>query len=363
MRVLFDSEIFEQQIRGGISRYIIELLLAMQRLPAVSAHLLAPLHISEMLSESELEPLGFSWRATRIPRRLRQTVNRCIDIPVLNSCPHDVVHATYYDRWVRPLAASRLVVTVHDMIHELHPKSFRVDDGTAKRKRKAVLAADHVICVSASTQRDLCALLPVALEKTSVVHHGVTVLDQMVEEPFFAGRPYLLFVGHRGGYKNFLGLLRAFSTSARLQQDFQIIAFGGGAFSEGEREAISTLVGNAAMVRHVGGDDLLLHRLYLGAHCLVYPSLYEGFGMPVLEAMALSCPVVLCRSSSLPEVAGSAGEYFDAERVDGMCAAIERVVYSVDHRQNLIRLGQERSRTFTWNRAAESTLAVYRGLF
>ena len=115
-------------------------------------------------------------------------------------------------------------------------------------------------------------------------------------------------------------------------------------------------------MRHAGGNDRAMTRLYRGASALVYPSRYEGFGLPPLEAMSYGCPVVASSSASMPEVIGDAGEYFDPERPDSIAPAIERVVFSQERTDELIELGKIRATLFTWKRCADETLGVYRQL-
>jgi glycosyltransferase involved in cell wall biosynthesis len=139
-----------------------------------------------------------------------------------------------------------------------------------------------------------------------------------------------------------------------------VVAFGGGAFTPAESERVCALGLRPEQVRHMDGTDSLLHRLYHQASALVYPSLYEGFGLPPLEAMARGCPVVSSKTSSMPEVVGDAGELVDPGIPESIAAGIERVVFDSDRRQSLVRSGYERYRVFSWKRCAEETRQVYR---
>ncbi len=203
------------------------------------------------------------------------------------------------------------------MIHELFPNEFSVTDNTAATKRIAIARADHVICISENTKLDLMRLHGTPASKISVVYLG---FDQFVTDEdklppaVFAGKPFLLYVGQRGGYKNFTGLLKAVASSDRLLSDFDIIAFGGPKFSDSERNLVSSVGFAENQVRQISGDDDLLGGFYGSAKAFIYPSLYEGFGIPPLEAMAHQCPVISSNTSSMPEVIGSAGEYFDPNR-------------------------------------------------
>jgi len=198
-------------------------------------------------------------------------------------------------------------------------------------------------------------------EKVSVIHLGFDQLDtttsaDQVAPPEF---PFLLYVGNRERYKNFHGFLEAYSSSPLLKKDFLIVAFGGFPFRKDELEAISELGLDQSRIIHHSGSDLLLARLYETATAFVYPSLYEGFGLPPLEAMSKKCPVVVGNSSCLPEILGEAAEYFDPTSIESMSAAIERVAYDSERRQELVLRGIERLKLYSWSKCADETLNIY----
>src|SRR5258706_1095736 len=175
-------------------------------------------------------------------------------------------------------------------------------------------------------------------------------------------RPFLLYVGDRRGYKNFLGLVQAYAASPWLRDNFRITCFGGGNFSPSERETFAALRLGDAHIRQIAGGDERLARLYRNAAVFIYPSIYEGFGIPLLEAMSLDCPIACSRSSSIPEVAGDAGEYFDPTDLDSIRHALENVLQSAHRRQELVALGRLQRQRFSWERCARETLRGYREL-
>jgi glycosyltransferase involved in cell wall biosynthesis len=264
-----------------------------------------------------------------------------------------------------PKGAKR-VITVYDMIHERFASTWLGSEVTTAAKKAAVTRADHVICISESTRRDLLELFDIPEHKVSVTYLG---FDTLSSEKQIASTltesshpPYLLYVGGRSGYKNFEGMLRTVASSQFLKNNFSIICFGGGVFTKVEMSLIEKLGMESTKVRQIGGGDDILVHLYQGAEAFVYPSLYEGFGISPLEAMSLGCPVICSNTSSIPEVVGDAGEYFDPGNTESICSAIERVVQSQTRRDELVEKGRKRCAIFSWGRCASETLSIYRSL-
>jgi glycosyltransferase involved in cell wall biosynthesis len=293
-------------------------------------------------------------------------VNLAISRRRIHRWQPDLLHETYYGTYRGALGPWARVVTVYDMVHELFPDNFANARQITRLKRAAVDRADHVICISDNTRADLVKLFGVHPDKVSVVPLGFDRVcapgESLGTDPPVLPAPYLLFVGNRGGYKNFAQLLRAVAHGPALRQDFSVVAFGGGDFGQAEIALVEELGLARHRVLHRQGDDKLLGQLYRAAAALVYPSLYEGFGLPPLEAMAQGCPVISSDRSAMPEVIGDAGEFFDPTSVESMATAIERVVYTPSYAQALRELGQRRLAQFTWERCAEQTLALYRSL-
>lgn len=361
LKVLFDAQIFRQQRYGGISRYFCELASRLDALPDVTARIVAPHHRNEYLAE--LPPgVVVGWHGGPWKRlgKLSRLAGRVLERRTVARVQPDVIHETYF--WGSPLrrTGALKVLTVYDMIHERFADRFDANDPTPAAKRRAVAEADHVICISHSTRRDLLALLPVDEAKVSVIHLASSLQPPPGPVPE-GGAPYLLYVGDRWTYKNFLPLLQAVGASPALRE-FRIVCFGGGAMTDAEWAAVDAAGIARERVEQRHGDDALLARLYAGAFCLVYPSLYEGFGIPPLEAMQCDCPVVCSNTSSIPEVVGDAAETFDPAEPGALQAALERLVASPARRAELRALGRRRRQRFSWDTCASETLALYRRL-
>ena len=361
MRIAFDEQVFAIQQFGGIARYVAELSqqfvehsdlgidLVTRPTPVFNDYLIRGLHgRPTMPGAYEASHLGAMARMMA-RRRHRDTV--------------DVVHHTFYlTRFLSDYPGARRVVTVYDMIPERFPGDFRRQD-LLTSKRRFVDAADEVICISHATRADLHHFFGDLRARVRVIHLGV-------DEEFFSQpaepipgwpRSYLLFVGKRGQYKDAHSLLVAFSRIRDRFPDVRLVLVGGGDLTSTEIRELNEL-GIASRVLHRHLPDALLPAAYRHAHAFVFPSRYEGFGLPALEAMASGTPTILCRSASLPEVGGDAAAYFDPGDVDGLVAALENVMTDESVAEALRIAGRARVRQFTWRRTAQETAHAYAAL-
>jgi len=283
---------------------------------------------------------------------------------VMASRRFDLAHPTYFTLLTRREVSSYrcpVVITVWDMIHELFPEQ----DPTgrhAEEKRRAVMAAQAVICISENTKKDLLERYPI-LEHRVRVTHLASEIDAGIShgaEPVPARR-YFLYVGVRYRYKNFGGLLAAFA-KALPSLGGAVLCVVGAPFSDAENKLIAER-GLSAAIEHYGHvSDPHLAKLYRLSVAFVYPSLYEGFGIPPLEAMACGAPVVASNSSSLPEVIGDAGLLFDPASTDDLADILVALATDTAERERLIAKGYERVKLFSWEKTVAATLEVYREL-
>jgi glycosyltransferase involved in cell wall biosynthesis len=362
MKIAFDSQIFTMQAYGGVSRYICSLAANLANIQGVEARIIAPLYINNYLEKLQ-KGMVSGFKVPQIPKteRILHLSNLCLARQAVVKFAPQLVHETYYTNSSIAPKGVPTVVTVYDMIHELFPTSFSQRERTTHQKRVAIQRADHVICISENTRKDLLELSDLPEEKVSVVYVSFDKLSPTSPETT-QNKPYLLYVGQRGGYKNFDGFLWAYASSLWLRNNFNIVCFGGGAFSNAEKKLFDDLKLPDNQLLQINGDDNRLAGFYRGTALFVYPSLYEGFGVPPLEAMSLGCPVACSNNSSIPEVVGEAGEYFDPNDIDSMRVAMERVLNSMARRAELIDRGLVRCTQFSWRKCAEQTLEVYQGL-
>jgi mannosyltransferase len=341
LRVQIDGIIYSLQRHGGITVYFNELL---QRMRAEEAGDFRVMLYEGSAANFELLPASYETR----PMRLAERYRRC-----QVHTQADLFHSSYYrlpDRRVP------VVTTVHDFIYE------RFAYGPRKwlhswQKLAAIRESQAVICISESTRRDLLQFLPdIRPERLHVIHNGVSSafrpLDSVSMNTGIV-RPYVLFVGARSGYKNFIPLVQAMAGL----RDLDLVCIGGGALTPQESKLVKRQLGDR-FVHHMGVTDVKLNKFYNGAFCLAYPSAYEGFGIPVLEAMRAGCPVVAMNSSSIPEVAGNAAQLLPEASPEALQAAIHRLDQS-GQRENFRQLGLQRATLFSWDRTFAETFKVY----
>ncbi len=271
-----------------------------------------------------------------------------------------IYHPTYYNFSGLPKATT--VFTVYDFAHERFPSLF-AGDKTPVLKRKAFERADALICISESTKKDLLELYRVDSEcRIRVIHLGYSDLTVLPEIPIqLPEKPYFLFVGPRHTYKNFECIVKAFALRPELKKDFCLVCFGGAPFSSKESNLLAGFGLADHVIRFSGGDEIL-GALYKHAAALVYPSLYEGFGMPIPEAMNCGCPVIAGNTGSIPEVAGDAALLFDPRSPEALAEALIAVAHDEQLKMKLILEGRRRCRCFSWDRCAGETLSLYRAL-
>ena len=362
LRIVFDHQIFAWQKYGGVSRYIYQLAKNLVLFDDVKVDVVCPFYVNEYFNSNSDFFKVWGTKIPQIPKsgRLLRALNSYLAPRLIHNLKPDIFHETYYSNLPFKPRDAKTILTVHDMIHEIFPKSFRENDLTTQEKLSAINRADHIICVSHQTQKDLIRLTEIPIEKTSVVHHGLSPLSfiDVPKKPHF-DKPFLLFVGHRSGYKNFDGLLKAYARSTRLKNHFLLITFGGEKFSNIETDAISKLGLRSDQIIQIFGSDETLASLYKQASCFVYPSLYEGFGIPPLEAMSLGCPVVCSNVSSIPEVVGNAALFFDPENIEQMTQSIEKCLFDSIVRESMVRNGYQQAKKYSWEVTAKKTLEIY----
>ncbi|MCR9084931.1 MAG: glycosyltransferase family 4 protein [Cyclobacteriaceae bacterium] len=365
MKIHIDNQIFRLQRYGGISRYYIRLAEELHQL-GHQVNILGGFHINAYLRDAD-PAIGFGKYYQKYPKhsiRVLREVGRLINQWHHFISGSDIIHETYFMDKPPIRGKQPRVITEYDCMHEIFPDLFTSNEIKTEEKRKAFERADLILAISHQTKRDLCEYFSLSEDKIRVTHLAADPKfpKELIIQPKHSQRPFFLYVGIRLLHKNFVGMLQGFAKSEALMKDFDLLVFSPTPFSGKEKEIINNLGFKSNQVRWDSGDDSKLYGYYQQAHAFVYPSLYEGFGIPPLEAMTYGCPVVCSNSSSLPEVVGDAALTFDPLEPEEMMVQLEKVAYQDSVRNCLIERGYARNNQFSWKKTAEETLAVYQEL-
>jgi len=346
----------------GIGRAVLETVRALvrdERAPRLS--LLVPPTPPAELAALAADGVG---RVSLAPMRsrLRSPADQWALPRALARLRPDVYHAPYYA--VPTIIPVPMVLTVYDLIPQLFPQYWpnpilrgAIDLWT----RYAIRRADRVIAISESTASDLARLVPSAAGKTRVALLGVTPRPHATSmKRDDAGEPYLLYVGSNKPHKNLPRLVAAFARLAPEIAGRLVIAGAWDNDYPQARDEVHQRGLDARVTFEHRPSDQRLDELFANATAFVFPSLYEGFGLPVLEAMAAGLPVATSARGSLGEVAGDAALLFDPTSDEEMAAALSRLLCDEALRARLSAAGRARAALFPWSRTARDTLEIYR---
>lgn len=251
------------------------------------------------------------------------------------------------------------------MIHEIYPQYFKHDFGrTIRNKRKLIKRATMVIAISENTKKDILGFYNIPEEKIKVIYHGNSFkpIDSKPDSMSDIPNKYMLYVGSRFGYKNFMFFVKSISSLFEKYKDLKLVVAGGysgkDSFKDEEIKVFEELNIKDKII-YFPVNDSELAWLYQNAICFCFPTLYEGFGLPPLEAFACGCPVVMSDTSSLPEVGGDAALYFNPNDSKDILRSISLIVDDEDLRLNLIEKGKEQLKKFSLEKTSIETIKLY----
>lgn len=360
MKVFFDGKIFSLQRYGGISRLFFELMRSFGQAQRVEQILYRGAYIDHYPFDREWFKRYYGFRTPVTPGRrfIKPLDDMGMELAYrLNATSDLIYHSTYYR--IPKRLRGPLVVHTYDMIHEL----YSGDVNTKILKKKAFNTADLIISISESTKKDLCELHQIDPQRVVVAYPGVSSVFHKHTRHISTAerneeRPYLLYVGNRGWYKNFDLLLKTF-ISQEYFYGFDLVLVGGGKnLTVQQQEAVSKSPGKGVWLKMRFCNDSELAELYSNATAFVCTSLYEGFGIPLVEAMACGCPVIAANTSSIPEVVGNAALLFNPENPEELGRHIDRIINDSSISIDLIKKGKLQAQKFSWE---AMTNAVYEG--
>jgi glycosyltransferase involved in cell wall biosynthesis len=373
MVVIIEGLIFELQSIGGISRIFHEILPRMCELEpqleiilVTQEKLMQPLPTHQKIYHKKVLSIDKILRPKKFWNRYKDDIRSAMESLLRVEGEKKIFHTTYYtypSRWKGVIVSS-----VYDMIHEIYKEKYFPyphEDKLRARKKNCLQNSDAIISISKTTGEDVSDYYNMDVNKIHVVplaHNPIfhPLSQQEISDiPLITPRPFLLYVGNRKKHKNFKVLLNAYQIWEK-RKDIDLVVVGPN-WDKGE---ISNLDGDGLMNRvhiisHI--DDEGLCKLYNQALAFIFPSQYEGFGLPILEAMACGCPIVASRIPSTLEVAGNCPIYFDAQSVDGLIDAIEAALIKGRGSEG-VKSGIQASLEYSWDKTAKMTLNVYSSL-
>jgi glycosyltransferase involved in cell wall biosynthesis len=375
MKILYDYQAFTYQMFGGVSRYFAEIIdnlpcnitfeIAIKR--SNNIYLNSKNLVANLLPDYDIETNFLPYiRSTRkknlfkllakiLPKHFpfSKYYNKIYAQGKLSNNSFDLFHATYYDPYFLTfLKGKPFVLTIHDMIDEI----YGIGHYTPKRKLLLAHQATHIIAVSNQTKKDIVRILAINPEKISVIYHASAL--KVVSNDIALPDNYILFVGGRTqGYKNFHFFIETISEILSLFKDLGIVCVGS-SFTTEEKKMFEDLQ-ISERIHSINATEEELFTIYHNAKIFIFPSLYEGFGIPILEAFQAGCPVILSNSSCFPEIAGNAALYFEKNNQESLKEAIILMYMKKELRDKYIFLGTERLKAFSWEKAAKQTAEIY----
>jgi glycosyltransferase involved in cell wall biosynthesis len=377
MKVYFDHQIFLKQKVGGISRYFYNLQKGLLENELCEVDSRAFIYRNSYVGKGNgaiyLKPSGIKKLddliGTSTALRYLRMVDEVFSLRSFKSSDCDVIHITDDNaRYINKQKVKKpIVATVHDLIPELFPSHFDNITAWLKEREDAYKKADHLICISESTRKDLKDVYGFSDDKITMVYHGPA--DYIVKNKEYNAldpetqrkQKYVLYVGDRKTpYKNFWGMVENLISFIKDDKALKLLCIGS-PFTPSE---ISTFekFGLKNAVQSVQAPEDVFFSIYEQAACFILPSIYEGFGFPMLEAMKAGCPILSSNSSSLPEVGGNGALYFDPVTFVGFADQLKLILNNHEIGRQLKTNQVDCMKKFSWKNTAGQTYNVYRCL-
>lgn len=363
MKIVFDYKIFFQQKYGGVSKYFIKLSENLSKFDENIVRIISPIYKNRFLraiTSKNFIKFLYLKKDYRYTEYLGSFLNASFTKSYLHFYRPDILHLTYYSNKLYYKKKFPIVITIYDLIHEKFYKEFNYD---INLKKFFLKIADHIICISNNTKRDLQYFYEVEDKKISVIHLGVDKAENSQLQNIKIKDPYILYVGDRKRYKNFFKFILAFSLSKFLKNNFKIVCFGGGLFTKEENNLFEKNGINLASVLQFHGSDDYLNEFYKNSSLFVFPSIYEGFGLPIIEALNMNCPVACSNTDIFKEVGKDLVNYFDPYDEISIKKVMENTILNIKNEK--IKIDQNSNKLlelFSWKKCAKETMDVYKKL-
>lgn len=357
MQVLLNNSLFFHQKYGGVSRYsscIIEELLKKK----INVDVIAPIYKNNYLKNIK----NLNIRGIYLPRYPNLQILRNLNFKLIdyykNNFRGNIIHDLYYPEKLNNHHKKK-ILTVHDTIHEKFSNLY--SDDYFKFRNEIINNIDIFICVSNNTKENLIEYYKISDDKIFVVNHGYNHLENIDINNMLiqniSNKPFILYVGGRFKYKNFKLLIDAYSKNKKIQNNFNIICYGGEKISVEERNNFKKF-GIEKNIIKIDGNDSILKQLYLSTKLLISTSMYEGFGMTILEAISLKCPVLANNIKVFKEIYKDSIKYYEFNNLDSLLSQLEEILVNQEYKINKKTLNSVLLEN-NWRNSVNKTIKIY----
>jgi Glycosyltransferase len=367
LKILFDNQIFNLQRFGGISLYYIFLIENLKKDNEFECRLPPSYSNNEniKLSNNNSKKIISKILENKYGKKIVTIANNLLNINYLKKSDFCIFHPTYYDNYfLNYISGKPFVLTVYDMIHEIFPEFFPTNDRLIYLKKNLITKANKIIAISENTKKDILDWYNIEEKKIEVIYLASTFESLNVDKPTIQldlPKKYILYVGNRSFYKNFFFFVKSIKKILKNNNIFLICA-GSSPFTFSESNYFE-LLNIKEYVLHISFYDYCnLKYLYENAICLVYPSLYEGFGLPILEAFQTGCPIAISDINVFKEIAQDGAAYFDPKDNVSIYNAVEKIINDLSLRERIKIRGYDILKNFKWKDTISKTKKLYKSM-
>lgn len=365
VKVMYDHQIFTEQNYGGISRYFVEMQHEFKSQFDIESSIKLLFSNNEYLKNSEIFHFSIfpQIKSKNLTKGIR-VINNLYSLGNIALGDFDVFHPTYFDTYFLDYLKNKpFVITVYDLIHERFSSQYTTMNQALIAKRKLLLSrANKIIAISLATKKDLIEFYNIDESKIEVIHLATEFSNSNTNLEFknqLFSSPYILYVGNRGVYKNFSFFVESIASQLKENKELSLVCAGGGGFNPDEISLFKKLSIETQIKHKKFQTNIELISLYTNALAFFFPSKYEGFGIPVLEAFACGCPLAVSNISSLPEIAGDAAVYFDPNDQESIYLAAKKIINDKELREKLVMKGKKQLELFSWQKTAMAHKFLY----
>ena len=356
MKILYDHQIFTMQKFGGISNYFFELHKSTQYNSEIITKYSNNVFIK---NKNILDKFEHNKYINFIYRKFVWKMNENYCNKIIKQQDFDLLHPTYFNTYfLKKIGNKPFIITIHDTIHEIFPSLFNKKDNTIEKRKELIYKAKRIIAISENTKKDIINYYDIPSDKIDVIYHGYDQYENPINKLIpNLPKKYILFVGNRNRYKNFKFLCQAIADILKNNKDLYLVC-SGYSFNLDEYIFLEKLGINKKVVHYFFNKDSM-YSAYNNAIMFIYPSLYEGFGIPILDAFYARCPTILSNASCFPEIAKNGALYFDIGDKISLQEKVHTLLTNNKVKEDLINKAQIRLADFSWENTRKETYQSY----